>query len=355
MNVILDNIIFSLQPTGGISVVWSELLQRAIKDSDIQLTILDYPHQNTQRALLNLSPSNVCSLPLRKLERYRVPNFTPSKDTIFHSSYFRILPYSGVHNVTTIHDLTYHYYRHGLAKAVHLQEERYAIHHSQKIICVSEYTKNDLLRIYPTVDEAQINVVYNGVSDIFRPTKQNNITPFETGSYLLFVGHRHAQYKNFDVAVSVAQQAKMPLVIVGPSLTSSEKIYLSEQLGEHNYFNHCLVNEQQLNAIYNHAFALIYPSEYEGFGLPIIEAQQCGCPVLIQKASSLPEIAGDGAIIVEYEKNHQCLTSSMAAMVNRMHQGQISLSDLQQRGFSNAQRFSWQKCYEQTKQVYQSI
>ena len=166
MNVVLDNIIFTLQRYGGISVVWTELLRRARIDKDLQVTELDYTKDLTPRFM----------------ERYRVPAFKPQEPTLFHSSYFRILPDSSVKNITTVHDLTYHFYRHGLAKAVHLWEERRALRHSEAIICVSENTKRDLLRFYPWYPEQKIHVVYNGVGDEFFP-----IPSVEKKGFLLYV------------------------------------------------------------------------------------------------------------------------------------------------------------------------
>ena len=132
MNVIFDNIIFSLQRFGGISVVWNELLQRAQADKELNLTELDYRNERLYR----------------RLERYRIPDYMAEKPSVFHSSYFRVLPQAGVHNVTTVHDLTYHFYRKGLPKAVHLWEEARALKHSEAIICISENTKRDLFFFY---------------------------------------------------------------------------------------------------------------------------------------------------------------------------------------------------------------
>ena len=190
MNVIFDNIIFSLQRTGGISVVWKELLSRARVDKDLQCTELDYKQ--------GMAP--------RFMERYRIPDFTADVPSIFHSSYFRILPQKGVYNVTTVHDLTYHYYRKGLAKAVHLWEEERALRHSEAVICISENTKRDLLSFYPWVNEEKIHVVYNGVSDAFCP-----IPSAQKKGYLLFLGNSTVDYKRYDVAQEVARLTGLEL------------------------------------------------------------------------------------------------------------------------------------------------
>lgn len=307
MNVIFDNIIFSLQRFGGISVVWNELLQRAQADKELNLTELDYRNERLYRWL----------------ERYRIPDYMAEKPSVFHSSYFRVLPQAGVHNVTTVHDLTYHFYRKGLPKAVHLWEEARALKHSEAIICISENTKRDLLTFYPWVKEETIHVIYNGVSDDFYPIKN-----IEKKGYLLFIGNSSVGYKRYDIAQEVAKRTGLELV-AARNVTSEE-----------------------LNKLYNEALCLLYPSDYEGFGLPILEAQKAGCPVIAQNYSSVPEVIGKGGLIVEHsstEKIVQQMVEKVNEVQSRPMQGIIAA------GIENAKRFSWDNTYEQTKNVYRQL
>lgn len=307
MNVIFDNIIFSLQRFGGISVVWNELLQRAQADKELNLTELDYRNERLYR----------------RLERYRIPDYMAEKPSVFHSSYFRVLPQAGVHNVTTVHDLTYHFYRKGLPKAVHLWEEARALKHSEAIICISENTKRDLLTFYPWVKEEMIHVIYNGVSDDFYPIKN-----IEKKGYLLFIGNSSVSYKRYDIAQEVAKRTGLELV-AARNVTSEE-----------------------LNKLYNEALCLLYPSDYEGFGLPILEAQKAGCPVIAQNYSSVPEVIGKGGLIVEHsstEKIVQQMVEKVNEVQSRPMQGIIAA------GIENAKRFSWDNTYEQTKNVYRQL
>ncbi len=307
MNVIFDNIIFSLQRFGGISVVWNELLQRAQADKELNLTELDYRNERLYRWL----------------ERYRIPDYMAEKPSVFHSSYFRVLPQAGVHNVTTVHDLTYHFYRKGLPKAVHLWEEARALKHSEAIICISENTKRDLLTFYPWVKEETIHVIYNGVSDDFYPIKN-----IEKKGYLLFIGNSSVSYKRYDIAQEVAKRTGLELV-AARNVTSEE-----------------------LNKLYNEALCLLYPSDYEGFGLPILEAQKAGCPVIAQNYSSVPEVIGKGGLIVEHsstEKIVQQMIEKVNEVQSRPMQGIIAA------GIENAKRFSWDNTYEQTKNVYRQL
>ena len=303
--VLLDNIIFSLQRTGGISVVWSELLRRARTDKDLQLTELDFTDQQ------------------RFLERYRIPDYTVTEPAVFHSSYFRVLPQKGVYNVTTVHDLTYHFYRHGLAKAVHLWEEERALRNSDAVICISENTKRDVLRFYPWVKEDRIHVVYNGVGEEFFP-----ISSVEKKGYLLFIGNSQVAYKRFDVAQEVARLTGLPLV------TATN------------------VSREELNKMYNEALCLLYPSDYEGFGLPILEAQKAGCPVVAQNHSSIPEVIGEKGLMVAHDTPSR-MAAEMADIVRQLQSRPTQ--EIMAAGIENAKRFSWDTNYKQVKQVYENI
>jgi len=307
MKVIADNIIFTLQRYGGISVVWNEFLSRARADKQIELTELDY--------LQSLSP--------RFMERYRIPAYQASTPTIFHSSYFRILPQKGVHNVTTVHDLTYHFYRRGLAKAVHLWEEQRALRHSEAVICISENTKRDVLRFYPWVKEEQIHVVYNGVSDAFHP-----ISSIKKKGYLLYIGNSQVAYKRFDVAQEVARLTGLELVVANKA------------------------SREELNTMYNEALCLLYPSDYEGFGLPVLEAQAAGCPVIAQNSSSIPEVIGPHGLMVQHN-SPQRMAAEMADIVQQLLSRPTET--IIQEGIANAKRFSWDTTYEQIKKVYENI
>ena len=308
MQIVFDNIIYSLQRYGGISVVWNELLKRARTDTRLEVTELDYTQMS-----------------YRWLERYRIPDWQPAGPTLFHSSYFRFCPDPSVKNITTIHDLTYHFYRHGLAKAVHLWEEERAIRHSAAVICVSEHTKRDVLNAYPWLDEKQVHVVYNGVGEEFFP-----IPSVKKQGYLLYVGSGKAAYKRLDVARMVAQQTGLPLVqVASPDIT-----------------------REQLNRYYNEALCLLYPSDYEGFGLPVLEAQKAGCPVIAQRTSSIPEVIGPNGLLVQHDTPER-VANEMAAIVRELQSRptQTLIED----GIQNAKQFSWDKTYQQTRQVYEDI
>ena len=307
MNVVLDNIIFTLQRNGGISVVWNEHLRRARADRAQSLEELDYVEKLTPRFM----------------ERYRIPAYKAQTPAVFHSSYFRILPQPDVYNVTTVHDLTYHFYRHGLPKAVHLWEEERALRHSEAVICVSQSTKRDLLHFYPWLKEDRLHVIYNGVSESFFP-----ISSVEKKGYLLYIGNSTVAYKRFDVAQEVARLTGLELV------TASH------------------VSQERLNTMYNEALCLLYPSDYEGFGLPVLEAQRAGCPVIAQNRSSIPEVIGPDGLMVNHDTPHRMAEEMAHAVRELLSRPAQHIIDS---GLENTKRFSWDKNYEQVKQVYENL
>lgn len=323
MQVTFDNIIYSLQRVGGISVVWTEILKRACIDPELSVCMFEYPMTNVLRKQIEIPETMIRPKPLRWMERYREPDFKPTEPTIFHSSYFRVCDNPLAQNVTTIHDLTYHFYRIGLPKAVHLWEEKKALKHSKAIICISQNTKRDVLRFYPWIPEDCIHVIYNGVSDAFYPMPE-----VRKKGYLLYVGNTSVNYKRYDVAQEVAKKTGIELV------TASA------------------VRTEQLNQMYNEALCLLYPSDYEGFGIPVLEAQKAGCPVIAQESSSIPEIIGSKGLMVKHGSGSQ-MADAMAEIV--MELKSRPTNDIIQAGFENAKRFSWDKTYKLTKQVYQQI
>lgn len=348
MQVIFDNIIFTLQRAGGISVVWKELLSRAVVDNTYTRCVLDYPSNNICRNTLDFSLVNLISLPQRLFERYREPHIQASTPSVFHSSYFRISSVPGIRNITTIHDLTYHFYRNGPARWAHLWEERHAIRASDAIICVSEHTRRDLLHIYPWLNENRISVIHNGVSTHFMPKP----SVCKQG-YLLYVGNRQVRYKQFRTAIEVARLSGLDLVAVGEAASAKEQYYLSTRLGKHFRIVANASNEQ-LCQYYNEALCLIYPSDYEGFGIPIIEAQRCGCPVIAQQVSSIPEVAGNAGILVQHASSDK-VARDMADIVKQLMHGRINSDSIAQAGFQNTRRFSWDRTYQKTLTLYKSV
>jgi mannosyltransferase len=217
-----------------------------------------------------------------------------------------------------------------------------AINNSKAIICVSNNTKRDLLKYYSDLDGKKIYVIYEGVSEDYTPL---NIKKEE---FLFFVGYR-SNYKRFDLAVELAKRSKLPLYFVGGrGINKTEMELLNGSLGD-KYKHFSDIANDELNKLYNKAFALIYPSEYEGFGLPILEAMRAGCPVIAHDGSSITEISNGAAMLVKgnkVEEYQECLKQLEDTQVRK---------EYIDKGLLNSSSFTWEKTFNETFKIYKDL
>lgn len=354
MIVVLDNIIFEIQISGGISVYWVELISR---NSLIKREIFGLDNSNIFYKGLDVSLHSECYP--RYISRRYLPFCAGQKSLrtvkyIFHSSYFRYSNSPNAINITTVHDFTYEHYSAGLRKWVHGWQKKKAVKKSSGIVCVSENTKRDLLSFYPWVDESDVRVIYNGVSELFMPVSDARDRLYEcigfqsNRPYLLFVGDR-SPYKNFDKFIDLGIQFnEYDLVVVGGKpLSSAENEKISTIKNRFHHYRG--VTTEVLNLLYNIAFCFVYPSSYEGFGIPVLEAMKAGCPVVSTNLSSIPEVAGDAALLV----NEVCV-DQLAEKIRQLENPNLR-DDIIQKGFHQAGKFSWDKCFDETYAFYQEL
>lgn len=154
----------------------------------------------------------------------------------------------------------------------------------------------------------------------------------------MFVGNRDG-YKNFKIVVEALSEYKIDLVIAGSPLSDYEIEMLSSIKG--NYYHIGRVTSETLNLLYNNAYSLIYPSSYEGFGLPIIEAQKAACPVIALNESSIPEIIGDTPLVM-HSVDKQEIAAKLKILEDDSIRNQVILS-----GLENSKRFSWDQMYNE--------
>ncbi|NTE05005.1 glycosyltransferase family 4 protein [Agrobacterium tumefaciens] len=344
MKIHFDNIIYSLQRAGGISTYWTELISRLLRDQyDISFTEL--PNQNISRRSLNIPQQKLMLKDGRHIlfDRFKILPLSAEKTPfVFHSSYNRITRNPNARQVITIHDFVHEKFYSGLRRYLHLHQKNKAIRSAEKIIVVSEHTKRDLLHFHPYLKEENIAVIYNGVSESFYPM---DVIP-NAKPYLLFIGSR-AYYKNFNFAVTLlGELSDFDFCIVGAGLTPAEISLLNQKIpGRWKMLTN--IDNVQLNQVYNEAYALIYPSLYEGFGIPLLEVMKTGTPFVAMSKSSIPEVAGNAGILVD-ELDLEAFKQAILSICGNE-------AMLKTKGQQQASKFSWEKCYQETVQVYHKL
>ncbi|WP_205956577.1 glycosyltransferase family 4 protein [Pantoea stewartii] len=340
--IYIDGIIYSLQNSGGISVYFDEYL-KFLDKSNVKNELIIYPNSNPYANKLQVNRKPRLNI---NIERYIDVSISPeSKSDIFHSSYYRLpVNKDNVKIITTVHDFTYEVFPRGVKTKIHHWQKKRAILNSDGIICISESTRKDMLKYIPEAKNIPTKVIYNGVSD-FVPLN----TKSDKGKYVLFVGAREG-YKNFVSCVKALKDHKdIELIVVGGGSFNPEELILLRNTIPGRYSHAGFVNEQELNALYSNAYCLIYPSLYEGFGIPVIEAMRSGCPVIASNSSSVKEIATGAAILLDN------ITEVDISQALYQLDDKTIREKLVTNGLTNSEKYSWTKMAQETLNFYDEI
>ena len=238
-------------------------------------------------------------------------------------------------------------HNYGLKKFLHVSQKANALRKSDGIICISNYSKNLMFKLYPFTKSKPVTVIHNGISSSFinEHKKKNSITR-DINDYVLYVGDRKAKYKNFDFACKVVEKANRKLVIVGGGdLTNDEKYMLKNIRYQHFH----LFQKKELIKIYKNAFCLLYPSESEGFGIPVSKLQILRCPVISINKTSIPEVSNGHAILID------SLNISEFIDAFKKIKNENFRSELCNNGYNNAKNYTWEKSFEKTLEFYNRV
>lgn len=264
--------------------------------------------------------------------------------------------------VVTVHDLGYRYY-----PAAHRPLDRFYLDLSTRyharvathILADSQATRNDLIREYGA-DPERITVVYPGVDENLRRVDDVAVLAVTRvkygipGEYVLYVGTLHPRKNLVRLieAFAALQSEAVNLVIAGQKGWLYDNIFARVRelgLAERVFFTG-YVADADLAALLSGARVFAFPSLYEGFGFPVLEAMACGVPVVCSHASSLPEVAGDAALLVD-----PLDPTAWAAALERALIDEELRADLVRRGYAQARRFSWRRAAGETLQVLERI
>ena len=279
-----------------------------------------------------------------------IQTFKDNLDVLFVPAHtLPIIRRPGLKTVVTVHDLGSQYLpqMHQLKQRAYLGlMQKFQLKTASRIIAVSNATKQDLIEKI-SIKKEKVEVVYEGYNkEIYR--NRLKYSDIEEKKYFIFVGTIQPRKNLERIIIAFSRQSSVfNLVIAGSKGWLSDDIYkLPKKLGIENRVKFLgYVPDEQLPALYSGAEALLFPSLFEGFGLPILEAQACGCPVITSNLSSMPEVAGDAAILVD--------PYSIDDIVKGMErlQGIGYRVQLIKKGFENIKRFSWEKCAKETLKV----
>lgn len=369
VNITYDYQVFALQAYGGVSRYFYELCSRLELQTGgaMQSNILAPLHINNyiknlpgrqlktmaqvkafRGSWLALQPFNHAASILKN--RFKTPN-------LLHETYYakQTTAPKNCPIVLTVYDMVHELFEHTLKTSDSTtMRKRLAVDRADHLICISESTKQDLMRLFGT-DEKKISVIHLGFSiNGGAIANEIKLTALHRKPFILHVGSR-AGYKNFAAllqayAASAQLRKDFNLISFGSTSFNADEMMMLQKLGIQDNVHFASGNDQQLAQYYQTATIFVYPSLYEGFGIPPLEAMHFGCPVACSNTSSMPEVVGNAAKLFD--------PKSVESMREGMEQ-LLTLTDVREKqiklGHERLKMFSWDKCTLETAHVYKKL
>lgn len=378
MKILYDHQAFEIQKIGGISRYFSEMLHlnsNAIRcNISIKRTENEYLKKANyiSKALLvksriiykiikslnfikgawRINENFIIPVLIKKVnKKYSLRILKKGDFDIFHPTYYN--PYF-LHElnekpfVITVYDLIHEIFPKQFIDNT-IENKKLVINKAQKIIAISNSTKNDLIDLYQ-IPEEKIEVVHLASSvDVSKSTPIKGLP----SRFILYVGERGG-YKNFEKFICAAEvllkeDANLQIVCTGKPFLRNEKKFLKNYSIYHRVKNY-FATEEEMVYLYQKALLFVFPSCYEGFGIPLLEAMTCGCPVVASNTSSFPEVGGDAAL---YFNPYQ--TEEITSQMRKVMYDNVLRNKLIKNGFEQVKNFSWDICREQTLSVYERM
>jgi len=364
VNIIYDHQIFSAQQYGGISRYFVELANHIADAKKAQVRVLSPVYFNAYLAFRSPKVQVTgLKVPVIKYSElvYGAVNRALAgplvhwfKPDLVHETYYASKPAKpqGYKRVLTVFDMI-----HELFPAEFPPNDRIlidkasAVARADHVICISEHTRQDLIRILG-VPQEKTSVIHLGFT--LRPTGAR-VDPPVRRPFLLYVGARGG-YKNFAsllraYAASGRLMKDFDLLAFGGGPINAKEAELIRRLGiPPENLRQMQGGDDVLQGLYRRATAFVYPSLYEGFGIPPLEAMSFDCPVVCSNASSIPEVVGNAAMLFD-PLSAEALGQALAAVLNDVELRQALVS----KGRERIKNFSWDKCAQQTMTIYSKV
>lgn len=362
MNVLFDGQIFVAQPTGGISRYYTFLAAGLNEKPDVAARIIAPLHRNEHLTTHSGAPVWGFGVPrhwrVGKISRLAMRVASPAasaviRPDIVHETYYDASPYLsfGKRRVTTVYDMIHELYYPDDPTTAH---KKRALARCEHVLCISQNTKKDLCELLDFPAE-RASVTHLAYDDFSRAIGSEPPSELSEWPYILFVGNRSG-HKNF--ASLMQAFASLPRMVRdfrlacfgGPPLDDAERAKAVELGLPPEALVHLSGGDERLGQAYAHATAFVYPSLYEGFGIPPLEAMSAGCPVLSSNSSSLPEVVGDAALTFDPKD-----VDALREALDRVTQSDALRKDLIARGHQQRSKFSQERCVAETLAVYRGI
>jgi glycosyltransferase involved in cell wall biosynthesis len=364
MRIAYDQQIFEMQRHGGISRYFTELVRNLGQRADIEPTVIApvfinqyllrpgvrervrgtfFPFRFRGEARVARA-SNKALLPLYWAGR----NF----DIVHETYYSRVRRGRGRVRVVTIYDMIHELFPQDFPDSAQVTAAKHAaVRRADHIICISETTRQDAIRLLGIAPERS-SVIYLGCS-LDTPV----VAPAPEGSpaaCILYVGVRSG-YKNFLVLLEAFAAAKslpatVDLVAFGGRPFSAEERRRIDELGVAGRVRQMSGSDRLLEAHYRAAIAFVYPSRYEGFGIPPLEAMAFGCPVACSDAGSIREVVGDAGAYFQPDD-----VQGLRAILERLAEDHAYAAELRAKGSAQIKKYSWESCARETLQLYEQL
>jgi len=381
MRVLFDHIVFQRQKIGGVSKALSEMIAHlppdvepvlAMKESDNVYVQELFPEQVSlpRLTLDNFFKGRTFRGRTRLYETLSALSLIPSMEAanrkycrslmargdydVFQPTHYNshFLGYNNKPFVLVVHDIVPElfpsYYAEDFPDIV---QRKKLIPLADRIVAISENTRKDILERWD-IPEEKVSVIHWGAPDV-KDVEFRRLLPFD---YILYVGGR-AAYKRFDFFVLQARRFlevhdNIHVVCTGAAFSDSERWMLSS-LGLEQRFHAKKVSTEDLFSLYHGALCFVFPSEYEGFGLPTLEAMACGCPVLLAGKSCFPEIGGDAAFYFDEDGSGDSNLAEQLEFIAGLSAGERLA--VQDKCLRRAGEFSWTETARRYACVYRSL
>lgn len=368
MKILLDPQIFNQQTYGGISRYYAEVFSILEKKKNVEIILPILKSDNayisksellTDNKWFNylynlLSTLKISTRTLRKKRSDKLLNkyFKEQAYDLFIPTYYNPYFLDKIDSkpfVLTVYDMIHELFPQYFSDDPYRVTEykKKLIYKATRIIAVSHNTKKDILSLFPDIDPDKVHVIYHGSSVTINDEVKVNLPK----NYILYVGSR-AGYKNFKLlvdAIGPILKDNPSLVLLaagGGELTAEEINYIAER-GLSQQITQKSFEENELGHFYKNATFFVFPSQYEGFGIPVLESMACGCPIILSDSGSFPEVAGDAGIYFDSMSEND-LRKKIAMLLDDEH----LRTKFSARGLEQVRKFDWKVAAEQCLEVY---